>query len=44
MFIFVDLDMCIVLNVLVFVVVVLYGFYNLIILFEYISLIICILI
>lgn len=39
MFIFVDLDMCIVLNVLVFVVVVLYGFYNLIILFEYISLI-----
>lgn len=42
MFIFVDLDMCIVLNVLVFVVVVLYGFYNLIILFEYISLIILI--
>lgn len=39
MFIFVDLDMYIVLNVLVFVVVVLYGFYNLIILFEYISLI-----
>lgn len=42
MFIFVDLDMCIVFNVLVFVVVVLYGFYNLIILFEYISLIILI--